>query len=293
MSERVWTVRDALVWVTDFLGRRGDDRPRVAAEWLMSAATGLSRVEIYAFSDRPLSLEERATLRALVKRRAAGEPLQYVTGEMPFRRLVIAVERGVFIPRPETEVLVDVALERIATVAHPRVADVCTGSGCVAVSIAYERAEARVWATDVDERAVTTAARNAMRARVDDRVHILHGTLLEPLPEGLLASLDLVVANPPYVPTAEVEGLPDEILRFEPRLALDGGSDGLAQARLIADAALRYLRPGGWLAMELSEEGVVAFARELEDAYDGIEVRKDLTGRDRIVAARKREARQT
>ncbi|MCE5190697.1 MAG: peptide chain release factor N(5)-glutamine methyltransferase [Actinomycetia bacterium] len=293
MAERAWCCKDALDWTADYLARTGDPHPRRSAEWLLSAATGLSRVEIYALHDRPLRADERAALHAAIERRASGEPLQYVTGEMPFRHLVLRVERGVFIPRPETEVLVDVALEALAPVAGPFVADLCTGSGAVAVSIAYEQPGTRVVATDVSELAVEAAHRNALYAGVADRVQVLQGSLFEPVPSEFLGTFDAVVSNPPYVPTSAVRELPAEILEHEPRAALDGGPDGLDVARAIATEALMWLKPGGLLAMEVDERRARTMADELAAAYKCVEVRKDLTGRDRIVQGKKREARQS
>lgn len=292
-TERTWNCKDALSWTAGFLERKGDEHPRRSAEWLLGAATGLSRVEIYAHHDRPLTPQERATLRGLIERRAVGEPLQYVTGEMPFRHLVIRVVPGVFIPRPETEILVDAALEAIKDLEQPLVGEVCTGSGCVAVSIAYENPGARVWTSDVSEPAVEAARRNALYAGVADRVQVFHGDLFSPYLHGLPGSLDLAVANPPYIPSTDMPGLPVEVLGFEPHLALDGGPDGLDVARRIAADAARLLRPGGTLAIELDESRAAAFAAEIGSAYAGIKVLKDLTGRDRIVVGIKREARQS
>ncbi|HHJ99114.1 MAG TPA: peptide chain release factor N(5)-glutamine methyltransferase, partial [Actinobacteria bacterium] len=290
--ERVWTVKDALEWTCEYLGRKGDDHPRRSAEWLLSSATGLSRVELYAYHDRPLSPDERARYRELVARRADGMPLQYVTGEMPFRHLVVHVEPGVFIPRPETEVLVDVALEHIAAAGRPVVVDLCTGSGCVAVAIASEHPGARVWATDINERAISTAGRNSLHANVEDRVQVLYGDLFDPLPYELAGTVDLVVSNPPYIPSGDLPGLPAEILGFEPHTALDGGQDGLDVFRRIADAADTWLAPGGGLAVELDSGRVSDAERVLEGRFEGVTVRRDLAGRERIVYARKGRSMQ-
>ena len=292
MSERVWTVKDALDWTCEYLARKGDEHPRRSAEWLLSSATGLSRVELYAYYDRPLSPDERERYRTLVARRAEGMPLQYVTGEMPFRHLVLHVGPGVFIPRPETEVLVDVVLDHLQGVSEPRVVDLCTGSGCVAVSVASECPEARVWATELSGAAYDAACRNALHAKVADRVQVLHGDLFDPLPQELAGTLHFVVSNPPYVPSADLPDLPAEVLGFEPREALDGGPDGLDVFRRIADQAERWLGPGGGLALELDTRMVEIAAGVLEERYEGVTVRKDLTGRDRLVYARKGRAMQ-
>ncbi len=286
MVERVWIVRDALEWTCAYFEREDVDAPRRSAEWLLSAATGLSRVELYAHFDRPLSEGERIELREGVKRRAAGEPLQYVTGEMPFRHIVVHVVPGVFIPRPETEVLVDEARASIATVERPVVVDLCTGSGCVACSIAFEDSSARVFATDVSELAVKTARLNAERLGVGARVTVEQGDLFAGVLEELRGRVDLVVANPPYIPTPDLAGLPDEVARFEPGLALDGGPDGLDMARRIAVEARGWLAPGGTLAMELDESCVESAAEGFEEWYQEVRVVRDLAQRDRVVVAR-------
>jgi release factor-specific protein-(glutamine-N5) methyltransferase len=293
VAERVWTVKDALEWTCEYLGRKNDEHPRRSAEWLLSSATGLSRVELYAYHDRPLSPEERACYRALVAKRAEGMPLQYATGEMPFRHLVVRVEPGVFIPRPETEVLVDVALEELSGIESPIVVDLCTGSGCVAVSVAAEHSGARVWAVELGEVAFRTACRNALHAGVEDRVQVLHGDLFDPLPAALLGNVDFIVSNPPYIPSSDLPELPSEVRGFEPHEALDGGPDGLDVFRSIAASADTWLREGGGFAIELDSGRVADAAAILEQqGYVGVTVRKDLTGRDRIVNARKGRAMQ-
>lgn len=284
MAERVWTVRDALDWTVGFLGEKGIEQPRLSAEWLMSAATGLSRIEIYTQFARPLSSAERDTLRDGVRRRAAGEPLQYVTGEMPFRHVVMKVRQGVFIPRPETEVLVDVVLDHLRDHggSDPVVADLCTGSGAVAVSIAYEHLDTRVLATDLSPDAVALARENAQAVDVSDRVEVLLGDLFAPLDSSLQGELTVVVANPPYIPSADVKELAEEILGFEPHLALDGGEDGLDTARRIMSEAVSWLAPGGVLALELDERSVKDACNLMAAWYESIRAVPDLTGRDRI-----------
>lgn len=291
-DERTWTVADALGWTTDYFTRKQVENPRRSAEWLLSAATGLSRIELYARFDRPLTPEERVTLRAAIERRAAGEPLQYVTGEMPFRHLVLQVMPGVFIPRPETEVLVDAVLEHIDRSGSetPAVLDLCTGSGAVAVSVAFERPAARVHATEIVPATAEVARGNAERAGVGDRVTVLAGDLFGPLDPALRGTFDVVVSNPPYVPTADLASLPDEVAAHEPIVALDGGADGLDVVRRIATDGLVWLRPGGLLAVETDTSCAKEAAHILARWYEGVEVRRDLTGRDRIAIGTRREA---
>ncbi len=286
MSERAWTVGEALAWISEHLREKGDASPRVSSEWLLSAATGMSRIEVYTCHDRPLSDEERAALRQGVVRRVAGEPLQHITGEMPFRHIVLDVRPGVFIPRPETEVLVTVALDHLDSLDRPGpvVVDACTGSGAVACSIAWERAGATVWAVDLSDAAVELAAANSGRLALADRVTVLHGDLLDPLPEELRGRVDAVVSNPPYVPTDDISRLPADVRDHDPRLALDGGPDGLTVAVRLMEEARSWLAPGGLLAMELDESRVCDADLRMREWYEGVRIHTDLAGRDRVLS---------
>jgi release factor glutamine methyltransferase len=285
-ADRVWTVRESLDWTVGYFERAGIENPRRSAEWLLSAATGLSRIELYAHFDRPLETGERATFREGIERRAKGEPLQYVTGEVAFRHLVLRVEPGVFIPRPETEVLVDEALKVLPE--GGVAVDLCAGSGAVAISLAHERPDVTVFATEISEATAAVARANAERAGVADRVTVLTGDLFAPLPAELKGSVDLVVANPPYVPSGDMPTLPAEVAGFEPHVALDGGPDGLDVARRIIDEAHRWLKPGCVLLMELDTDRVKSAVRIMEPWYEDSGVRPDLTGRDRFAAGRTR-----
>ena len=290
-ADTVWTIKAALDWTVGYLTERDVEHPRRSAEWLLSAATGLSRVELYAYHDRPLSPDERTPLREGVKRRAAGEPLQYVTGEVAFRHIIVKVRPGVLIPRPETEVLVDAGLPAVDAAIAARgealVLDLCTGSGCIALAIAQERPEARLLATDLSPIAVEVAAENAARLGLEDRVDVREGDLFAPLPTESRGQIDLLISNPPYVPSADVPDLPAEVAGFEPHLALDGGADGLDIFRRILAEARDWLTPGsGILAIELDERRVQHAAGEARQWYEDVRVVADLTGRDRIVTAR-------
>lgn len=288
-AEQVWTVKAALDWTTTYLAEKADEHPRRSAEWLLSAATGLSRIELYAFHDRPLADDERALLREGVKRRAAGEPLQYVTGEVAFRHIVLKVRPGVLIPRPETEILVDSVLPAIDAAIAEReqalVADICTGSGCIALSIASERPTATVVATDISELALAVAQENVGSLDLSEQVSVARGDLFAALDPELRGTFDVIVSNPPYVPSADVPDLPAEVAGFEPHLALDGGADGLDVFRRLLTESLDWLRPGGLLGVELDERMVQIAAGEAQKWYEEVRVVRDLTGRDRIVTA--------
>ncbi|MDO9107655.1 MAG: peptide chain release factor N(5)-glutamine methyltransferase [Coriobacteriia bacterium] len=301
-ADHIWTLKESLEWTLGYLDGKGDEHPRRSAEWLLSAATGLSRVEIYAYHDRPLTPQERAALREGVKRRAGGQPLQYVTGEMAFRHLVVRVVPGVFIPRPETETLVDEGLEFLRGLSQPKrpkidppdagdesqlVIDLCTGSGAIACSMAQEHPSSRVLATDLSALAVATATANAERLGLSDRVEVFDGDLFSPLEifaveRRLLGQVDLVISNPPYIPSSDLPDLPQEVLGFEPHLALDGGPDGLVIARRIMEESTRWLRPQGMLAIELDEGCVQIAVKQMSEWYEGIRTVRDLAGRDRV-----------
>lgn len=275
-----------MTWVTTHLTQKGDAHPKRSAEWLLSHATGLSRIELYAHHDRPLSERERADLRKSVRRRAEGEPLQYVCGEVAFRHIVVKVGPGVLIPRPETEVVVQALLDAIASVAAPVIVDLCTGSGCIAASVAKERPDATVYAVDISSVACEVASDNITRLGLADRVTILEGDLLGPLPAELLGTVHGIIANPPYVPTADLAGLDREVVGYEPAVALDGGVDGLAVAARLWDDARSVLAPGGVICVELDERRVEDGAQAIRAWYEDVRIVRDLAQRPRAVVAR-------
>lgn len=290
MTQETWTIKRVLDWTSGYLERKGDEHPRLSAEWLLAAVTGLSRVELYVNFDRPLEAAELSRMHEAIDRRAAGEPLQYVTGEMPFRHIVLRCERGVLIPRPETEILVEAALEGVDAAGEKdvRVLEVGTGTGCVALSIASERPGTRVVATDLSERAVLLARRNREALGLDEVVDVVECDLASGVDPELMGTFSVLVSNPPYIPTRVLaEEVPAEVRDFEPELALDGGADGLDVFRRLLALASVALAPGGMLAVELFE-GALDAAAELARAQGGwasVEVREDLTRRPRVLVA--------
>jgi release factor glutamine methyltransferase len=248
---------------------------------VVEAATGRRRAELVADPRAGAGAEERAL--ELARRRAAGEPLQYVTGVAGFRRLELAVGPGVFVPRPETELVAERAMERL-----PRggvLVDVGTGSGAIALAVADERPDARVLATESSPQAAAWAAGN--RAALGLDVELLAGDLFEPLPASLRAAVDVVVSNPPYVPSAHAGALPRDVVDHEPHDALFAGERGTEVLDRIAAAARSWLRPGGWLVVEIGYDQRDAALRLLsERGYDDARVLRDLAGRDRVAEAR-------
>ena len=264
-----------------YLERHGVEAPDVSAEALMMLVLRTDRATLYAREHGLSAAEARAYGRALCVR-CTGTPLQHLTGEQGFRHLVLTVRPGVFIPRPETEVLVDVALELLDNAATPCVVDLCTGSGAVALAIADEYPGARVIATDVSEAAVALARENAERLGL--AVDVRPGDLFEPLPTECRGEVDLVVANPPYLSIELAADLPPEV-RADPPEALFGG---LEVTRRLITEAIAWLHPGGALAVECDERAAAAVAAAAGGAgFEEVFVRRDLNGRDRVVGARR------
>ena len=280
MSNDAWTVRRVLTWTTSHFEKKGLDAPRLTAEILLAHVLGVTRVRLYVDIDRPLQKEELASYRRLIEQRTAGEPTQYLVGKKEFYGRTFQVDARVLVPRPETELLVESLLQHLPKEGPCRVLDVCTGSGCIAVTVAAEREGASVWATELSPGAAEVARGNAEAHGVGGRVTVLEGDLLAPVPAG--ARFDLVVSNPPYIATAEIDTLSAEVRR-EPRMALDGGADGLDLVRRLAVEARRALRAGGLLALEMGETQGPAVKAILENAgYTEVRVVKDLERRDRF-----------
>lgn len=279
MSE-TWTIRKVLAWTAQHFEKRGVDAPRLTAEVLLAFVLKTDRVRLYVDLDRPLTRDELGAYRGLIERRVAGEPTQYLTGVREFYNRPFKVDSRVLIPRPETELLVEAVLQRLPRDAPSRVLDVCVGSGCIAVTIAAERPLATVVATDLSPDACALARENAEALQVADRVTIHQGSLFEPLPPD--ARFDVVVSNPPYIATGEIDTLSAEVRR-EPRMALDGGPDGLGLIRRVVEGARGHLVPGGLLAMEIGETQGAALVELLQNAgYADVRVEKDLERRDRM-----------
>jgi release factor glutamine methyltransferase len=269
---------DVLRRATAYLERHDVDAPRASAEILLAEVLGTDRAGLYTRAAGLSAAEARAYGRALCLR-CTGTPVQHLTGRQAFRHLDLAIRPGVFVPRPETEVLVQVALERLAGTRDPVVIDMGTGSGAIALSIAQERPDAVVWATDLAPAAVRQARENAGRLGLE--VRVVEGDLFDGLPAALAGRVDAIVSNPPYIRAAEFERLPREV-RTDPDLALRG--DAGIYERLV-DEGLSLLRPGGNLVVEIGaerEEVRALFASRLVR----LEVRPDLAGRDRVVVGR-------
>jgi release factor glutamine methyltransferase len=292
---QVWTVRRLLEWTTGFFSRRAVDAPRLSAELLLAHVLGYPRIKLYTDYERPLDDAQLTAFRALVQRAGEHEPIAYLTGRAHFFNLEFEVGPGVLIPRPDTETLV----ENVAQLCRnqpgfeaPRVLDLCTGSGCVACAIAHHVKGSVVTAIDVSEAAVAVARRNVERLGLAGRVVVEQGDLYAPLAARAVdvQPFDLIVANPPYIPTGELATLDRNVREYEPDEALDGGPDGLSLHRRILDGAADRLVPGGRVFLEIAfDQGPLA--RDVAGGYadlDDVRILKDYGGRDRALAARRR-----
>ena len=262
---------DVLRGATEYLTKHGVESPRVDAELILARALGLKRIELYTQHDRPLTEAERGQARELVRRRGAREPLAYVLGDWDFRRLTLKTDKRALRPRPETEIVVERALALLEGTTGPRIVDVGTGSGAIALALKHERPDARVTATDQSLDALALAQENARANALE--VEFVHTNLLD----GLAGPFELVVSNPPYVAADELATLEPE-LAHEPEDALvDRGQT----QRLVETARF------GWLVLEVHEERANDIAAELSRAgYADVHVSQDLAGRDRIVEGR-------
>ncbi len=280
MTAEAWTPLRLLGWTQGFFAQKGVDAPRLTAELLLASALGCDRVRLYLDFDKPMGEPELARYRELVKRRAEGEPTAYLTGAREFWGRRFAVDARVLVPRPETELLVEAALAALPE--GGAALDLGTGSGAIAISLALGKPGARVTAVDLSADALAVARGNA--AALGAEVAFLEGDLFGPLPAG--ARFDVIASNPPYVPTGELAGLQREVQR-EPRLALDGGPDGLAVLRRVVEAAPRWLAPGGALLLEMHETHVDLLPALCRAAgFAEAEARRDLAGLPRLTVAR-------
>lgn len=254
------------------------------AEWLLAGVLAIGRYAVYLDPERVVPADHAGAYRDLVGRRAAGEPLQHLLGYEDFHGLRIAVSGDVLIPRPETEGLVAWALEVLAGREALSIADVGTGSGAIACALAAARPDARIVAIDASPAALAVAASNVRAHALGDRVQLVEGDLLAPLGAE---RVDLVIANLPYIPTGAIATLPAEVADWEPRLALDGGHDGLDLVRRLITGACRVLNPAGAILLEIGEDQAALVAGSMERAgLVGVEIRRDLNGVERYAGAR-------
>lgn len=289
-ADAPWTVGRILDWTAQHLKKHGSESPRLEAEILLAHARKCPRIQLYVQYNEPLGDDERGVMRDLVKRRAASEPVAYLVGHREFFGLDFRVSPAVLVPRPETETLV---LELVTAAKRhvsptPRILDLCTGSGCIAVAAAVNLPNARFTAIDISASALELARENAARHGVSERIQFFEGDLFAPLPAGEM--FDFIVSNPPYVADAEMETLPPDVRLHEPQLALRAGPRGLDVIERLVAAAPDYLAPGGALLFEISPEQAATVTDLLHAAgsFARVAVIKDAAGKLRVAQAREK-----
>jgi release factor glutamine methyltransferase len=288
------TVLEVLNWATNYLTEHGVENPRLNAELLLARSMDLRKEGIYIHLQNQLPEEKKEILEALVNRRISGEPLQYILGQQEFWSIDMKVDPRVLIPRPETELLVEQALSVLSQKppgGRLVVLEIGTGSGAISVSLAKERKDIFLIATDISKDALTVAKENAMSTDVADRIAFVNGDLFSPF--GLYKGgppFDLVLSNPPYISRRVIEGLGKEVKDHEPRAALDGGEDGLFFYRKIIPRVSNYLLSGGWLLLEVGqgESTDVSEIIEKEGNFKNVERVIDFSGIERVVKAQKK-----
>ncbi|QDR82129.1 peptide chain release factor N(5)-glutamine methyltransferase [Sporomusa termitida] len=280
MAEQ-WTISSILNWTRQYFGAKGIDNPRLDAEVLLSHILGKDRLYLYTNFDQPLTPAELTAYRDAVKQRAVRLPVAYITGYKEFMGLDFAVSPAVLVPRPDTEILVAAALDRLAAGPDPYVADLGTGSGAIIVSILTKLMTARGVAVDISPAALATAQANAGRHGVLPRLMCRQGDLFAPLAG---CKFDAILSNPPYIPDRDIAGLSAEVRR-EPRLALAGGPDGLDFYRRIVDSGAAYLQAGGFIAVEVgvNQARPVAALANTASRLTAAAIIKDYAGIERVV----------
>ena len=284
-----WTIQRLLTWITEYLTDKDVEAPRLSAELLLSNILSLKRIELYMHFGQVVEKQQLERLRDMVKRAGAHEPVAYLVGKTEFYSIEIEVNQDCLIPRPETELLVERAIEFLRGREGPQsVCDLCTGSACIAVAIAKNFPHAHVVATDISDAALAVAARNIEKYQLEDRVTLLNGDLFDPVIPHLDGStFDLIVCNPPYVSSTEYEALDKNVREYEPALGLLAGQDGLDVYRRIADHAGGLLKDNGAIMLEVGYSQGPAVRKLVEEAglSRAVKIEKDFNDNDRIVIA--------
>lgn len=290
-EEPPWTILSILKWTTSYFTSHNIENPRASAEVLLAHVLGVKRIDLYIRYDQPLIPDELSRFKTVIRRRMRREPVAYIMGEKEFWSMPMAVTPDVLIPRPETECLVETALALLSPSGGktewpgppPRILELGTGSGAVALALASELKTAVLMASDRSEKAIGVARQNARRLDLDRRVHLFCGDWFACM-HAPVWRFDMILSNPPYIPTAEIDRLQAEVSGYEPRGALDGGIDGLAAIRIIIDRAPDYLRPGGHLLLEIGHDQKAGVEKivALSNHYAQLDVVRDYGGHDRV-----------
>ncbi|MCY3682727.1 MAG: peptide chain release factor N(5)-glutamine methyltransferase [Gemmatimonadetes bacterium] len=277
-----------LTWASDILLKAGVPSPRADAEWTLAHVLECPRSELHLRTHQPLTPAQNATYRNLIHRRANRIPLQHLLGNTEFYGLPFHTSSDALIPRPETETLIEVTLNQLNTCTNPRILDIGTGSGIIAITLSKSLPESRVIATDISHKALRLASQNAHLNGVLDRISFLQTDLLTPFAKP--ESFHAILSNPPYIPSNAIDALQSEVRDFDPRLALDGGRDGLDFYRKIIPASIPLLAPGGLLALEIGHDQADAVTQLLNRQMDlaRIATHTDLGGYPRAILAKRR-----
>jgi release factor glutamine methyltransferase len=286
MSEQKWTIGSILTWTKQYFTEKGVASPRLDAEVLLSHILGIDRIHLYVNFDQPLEVHELASFREAVKKRALRQPVAYIIGTKEFMGLTFAVTPAVLIPRPDTEILVENALGRLSGLDEPRVLDIGTGSGAIIVSLLAKLPAARGVGVDISAEALAVAKANADRLGAGERLELKQGDLFAPVAGRVF---DAIVSNPPYIAEGELAGLEAE-LRYEPRVSLAGGADGLDFYRRLVSGGAALLKAGGFMALEVGA-GQAAAVAAMATSASGLtvaEIAKDYAGIERVVVLERR-----
>ncbi len=292
-ADTKWTIIKLLRWATPYLEHHDIDSPRATGEILLAHALQCERIDLYLKYDQPLNAEELQAFKYLIQRRVRREPVAYILGMKEFWSLDLEVTRDVLIPRPETECLVEAALKILSgsRLSHPgSILDLGTGSGAIVIALASEKPGHRFFASDRSLQAIRVAQGNARRHKLDEAIHFFTADWLTALNPNTSA-FDMIVSNPPYIPSSLIQGLQPEIHDFEPLEALDGNDDGLECYHKILGSAHRFLTPGGVLLLEIGHDQQNAVRRIAVDCghYDKFDSGKDYAGHDRVVWMHKKK----
>jgi release factor glutamine methyltransferase len=284
-----WTIQKLLNWVTEYLKSKGIDSPRLSAEILLSHVLNLKRIELYTQFNKAVEQDKLTELRELVKRAANHEPVAYLTGKKEFYSIEFEITKDCLIPRPETELLVQHSIEFLRKrEGEQYVCDLCTGCGCIAISIARNFANCKIIATDISDTALAIAEKNIIKHGLQNRIKLLKGDLFEPVIPGLgPTKFDLITANPPYVSESEYEKLAKNVKDFEPKSALTSGPDGLDLIKRIISDSKQFLKPYSSLMFEIGNEQGQAVRKLIEAAgyFENVTIEKDNQNLDRLAVA--------
>ena len=281
------TIAALLSWAENVLQQAQVPSPRVDAEWMLVHTLSCSRAELAL--QGPPSPAQMASYRQLVHQRSTRQPLQHVIGETEFYGLPFHTTSQALIPRPDTETLIETAISHLKNHPNPKILDIGTGSGIIAITLAHELPQARIFSIDISKTALELATRNARLNNVSQRVHLIQSTLLTPLAPN--TQFDAIVSNPPYIPTKDILDLEPEVQNFDPHLALDGGSDGLDFYRKIIPQSQAHLKPLGFIALEMGHNQAEAIAHLVTQCgtFGPAQCYQDLSGHTRVLMAQKQK----